>query len=89
MSALFINVLDVAVFELYFPEKFLSHQLSVLRELASLEPFGKGLEQATLYYQILNDPAGAVKKAVYAINTIPEFKHIYNTLSNEDKKDKH
>lgn len=79
-----MNVLDVAVFEIYFPEIFKNNRLNVLSELKKIEPFNDDIEQVKSYYQILNAPQSTVKKAVYAINTIPEFKLIYQTLTNEN-----
>jgi hypothetical protein len=84
LSSYFINVLDVAVFEIYFPKIFETNSLSVLSELNNLEPFDNHTEKIKSYYQILNSPQSNVKKAVYAINTIPQFKLIYQTLSNEN-----
>jgi len=84
ISSYFMNVLDVAVFEIYFPEIFKNNSLSVLSELTDLEPFDNDTEQIKSYYQILNSPQSTVKKAVYAINMVPEFKLIYQTLTNEN-----
>ncbi|MFN1215643.1 Z1 domain-containing protein [Chryseobacterium kwangjuense] len=84
LSSYFINVLDVAVFEIYFPEVFKNNHLSVLSELNNLEPFDNDTKDIKGYYQILNSPQNVVKKAVYAINTIPRFKFIYQTLTNEN-----
>lgn len=84
ISSYFMNVLDVAIFEIYFPEIFKNNRLSVLPELSNLEPFDNHTEQIKSYYQILNFPQSTVKKAVYAINTVLEFKLIYQTLTNEN-----
>lgn len=84
ISSFFINVLDVAIFEIYFPEIFKTHRLSVLFELENLAEFENSIEQTKGYYQLLNTPQNPVKKAVYAINTIPEFKLIYQTLTDEN-----
>ncbi|WP_170164592.1 Z1 domain-containing protein [Sinomicrobium pectinilyticum] len=84
ISSYFMNVMDVAVFEIYFPEIFKNNRLSVLSELRNLEPYNNDIEQVKSYYQILNAPQSTVKKAVYAINTVPEFKLIYQTLTNEN-----
>lgn len=84
ISSYFINVLDVAVFEIYFPEIIKDNRLSILAELKSLKLFSNDIENIKNYYQILNAPQSAVKKAVYSINTIPEFKLIYQTLTDEN-----
>ncbi len=84
LSSYFINVLDVAVFEIYFPEIFKNNHLSALSELNNLKPFNNDMEQIKSFYQIMNDPQSTIKKAVYAINTVPEFKLIYQTLTNEN-----
>lgn len=84
ISSYFMNVLDVAVFEIYFPEIFKNNRLSVLPELRDLNPFNNDIEQIKSYYQILNAPQSTIKKAVYSINTIPEFKLIYQMLTNEN-----
>jgi len=84
ISSYFMNVLDVAIFEIYFPEVFKNNRLSVLSELSNLDPFDNHMEQIKSYYQILNFPQSTVKKAVYSINTIPEFKLIYQMLADEN-----
>ncbi len=87
LSAYFMNVLDVAVFEIYFPEIFRKQRLSVLAELAELPPFENDLERVKNFYQLLNAPQSQVKKAVYGINTISEFNLIYQSLTHENKAD--
>ncbi|HBN6701044.1 TPA: Z1 domain-containing protein [Elizabethkingia anophelis] len=84
ISSYFMNVLDIVVFEIYFPEIFKNNRLSVLSELKDLQPFDSDIDQIKSYYQMLNAPQSTVKKAVYAINTVPEFKLIYQTLTNEN-----
>ncbi len=84
ISSYFMNVLDVAVFEIYFPEIIKNNRLSILSELMKLEPFDSSAEQIKKYYQLLNAPQSLVKKAVYAVNTVPEFKLIYQTLNDEN-----
>jgi hypothetical protein len=84
MSSFFMSVLDVVIFEIYFPELFEVNRLSVLSELQSLVPFDIDEEHIKRYYQLLNMPQSHVKKAIYDINTIPEFKLIYQTLRNEN-----
>jgi len=84
ISSYFMNVLDVAVFEIYFPEIFKNNRLSVLSELKEIEPFNNDIEQVKSYYQLLNSQQSTVKKAVYAINTVSEFKLIYQMLTNEN-----
>jgi Z1 domain. len=85
MSSYFMNVLDVAVFEIYFPEIFKTHHLNILSELEKLNPVeNNNAEQIKDYYLFLNETKSPVKKAVYFINTIPEFKLIYQTLTDEN-----
>lgn len=84
ISSYFMNVLDVAIFELYFPEIFKENRLSALSELMNLTPYDNNIEDIKNYYHVLNAPQSAVKKAVYTINTVPEFKLIYQTLTNEN-----
>lgn len=84
MSAYFMNVLDTAIFEIYFPETFREHRLAVLSELSQLSPFENDEEKVNDYYKLLNDPHSAVRKAIYSINNVPEFKLIYQSLTNED-----
>jgi hypothetical protein len=84
MSSFFINVLDVAIFEIYFPDLFETSKLSFFSELQNLKPFDSSTEQIRSYYQLLNSPQSVVKKAIYAINTMPEFKLIYQTLTDEN-----
>lgn len=84
ISSFFMNVLDVVVFEIYFPEIFEANRLNVLSELQSLEPFDTEIEQIKHFYQLLNMPQSHVKKAIYDLNTVPEFKLIYQALANEN-----
>lgn len=85
LSSYFMNVLDAAVFEIYFPKIFKNNRLSVLSELRDLQPYDNhNIEQIKSYYQILNSPQSNVKKAIYSINAVPEFKIIYQTLTNEN-----
>ncbi|WP_341832432.1 Z1 domain-containing protein [Sphingobacterium thalpophilum] len=85
MSSFFISVLDAVIFEVYFPEIFAANRLNVLSELQSLIPFDNDAENIKRYYQLLNKPQSHVKKAIYDITTIPEFKLIYQTLTNENQ----
>ena len=85
MSSYFMNVLDVAVFEIYFPEIFRKNHLSVLSDLEKLHWMDDiDTDRIKNYFQYLNDAQSSVKKAVYNINSIPEFKLIYQTLTNEN-----
>lgn len=84
MGSYFMNVLDVAIFEIYFPEIFSEHRLIVLSELTQLDAFENSEVQIKSYYQLLNSPQSQVKKAIYAVNTIPEFQLIYQILANEN-----
>lgn len=84
ISSYFMNVLDLAIFEIYFPEIFKNNRLNVLSELKGLKVFDKDAAHIKSYYQILNSPQSTVKKAIYSINTVPEFKFIYQTLANEN-----
>ncbi|MGJ1404478.1 Z1 domain-containing protein [Sphingobacterium siyangense] len=84
ISSYFINVLDVAFFEIYFPIELKNNRLTILSELKDLESFDSDIDQIKSYYHILNATQSTVKKAVYSINTIPEFKLIYQTLTNEN-----
>jgi hypothetical protein len=84
MSSFFMSVLDVVIFEIYFPEIFAANRLNVFSELQSLVPFDNDAEYIKRYYQLLNTPQSHIKKAIYDINTIPEFKLIYQTLTNEN-----
>ena len=84
MSSYFMNVLDVAIFELYFPEKLEKNKLSALLELKTLPPLETGIDQIKEYYNRLNFSNSPVKKAVYSINAIPDFKLIYEILSHEN-----
>ncbi len=83
INSFFINVIDIAVFEIYFPEIFENYHLNVLDELRKLTPFNE--EQVKNYYQSLNNLQSPVRKAVYDITNIPEFKLIYQILANENK----
>lgn len=80
----FMNVLDAAVFEIYFPKIFPEYRLDVLSELNQLPTFDNSIELTKTYYQFLNEPRSKVKKAIYTINAIPEFKLIYQSLTRED-----
>jgi hypothetical protein len=84
LSSYFMNVLDAAVFEIYFPEIFREHRFVVLSELIQLSSFENNIEQVKNYYQLLNASQSSVKKAIYAINTVPEFKLIYQSLTHEN-----
>jgi len=84
MSSFFISVLDAVIFEIYFPEIFEANRLHLLSELKNLVPFYNDAEDIKHYYQLLNMPQSHVKKAIYDINTIAEFKLIYQTLTNEN-----
>jgi hypothetical protein len=84
MGSFFTSVLDAVIFEVYFPEIFAANRLNVLSELESLIPFDNDAEHIKRYYQLLNKPQSHVKKAIYDLTTIPEFKLIYQTLTNEN-----
>ncbi|MDR2011118.1 MAG: Z1 domain-containing protein [Bacteroidales bacterium] len=84
INSYFINVLDVAIFEIYFPEVFGKHKLCVLSELGKLATFTNDTEQVKKCYQLLNESNNPVKKAIYYITTVPEFKHIYQILTDEN-----
>lgn len=84
MSSFFMSVLDVVIFEIYFPEIFERNGLNVLSELEKLVPFNNDAEHIKRYFQLLNLPQSQVKKAIFDINTVPEFKLIYQTLTNEN-----
>ena len=84
MSSFFMNVIDAVIFEIYFPEIFAANRLNVLSELPSFILFDNDAEQIRRYYQLLNKPKSHVKKVIYDITTIAEFKLIYQTLTNEN-----
>src|SRR5690606_34496447 len=84
ISSYFMNVLDVAVFEIYFPEIFKNNRLNVLSELKKIEPFNDDIEQVKSYYQILNAQQSTVKKALYASNTNTEINLIYQMQTKEN-----
>ncbi|NIG54670.1 Z1 domain-containing protein [Chitinophaga sp. Cy-1792] len=80
LSSYFINVLDAAIFEIYFPEEFKESNLSVLSELTMLPPFDNSLKQLQEFYETMNRPDSAIKKAVYAVTTIDKINYIYRNL---------
>jgi hypothetical protein len=80
MTSFFMNVIDIAIFELYFQEDFKNNNLSVLKILDTLPGFEVNVENIKNVYSRLNHPQSQIKKAIYEINSINKFQQIYQSL---------